>query len=103
MRERQEHGAAGCIRLADDAAGDDVARREIAVGMVPVHERFAADVDQPRAFAAQRLGDQKSRSIRLLERGRMELHELQIGDARARVVGESDAVAGGDRRDSSSR
>ena len=40
MRQRQEHRTAGRLRLADDAAGDDVARREIAVGMVALHERF---------------------------------------------------------------
>ena len=64
---------------------------------------FAADVDQPRAFAAQRLGNQEPRRVRPVERGRMKLHELEIGDARAGMVGERDAVAGGHRRDSSSR
>ena len=61
MRQRQEHRAAGPLGLADDAARDDVARREIAVGVIARHERLAAVVDQPRAFAAQRLGDQEAR------------------------------------------
>ena len=93
MGERQGHRAASALDLARDAAGDDVARRQIARRMVRGHERLAARVDQPRAFSAQRLGNEKSRGARHVERRGMELDELEIGDARTRVVGERDAVA----------
>jgi 3-dehydroquinate synthase len=66
--------------------------------MVSRHERFAAAVDETRAFTAQRFGDEKSRRAAPAERRRMKLDELEIRDARAGVIGERDAVAGGDRR-----
>ena len=71
--------------------------------MVARHERLARAVDQPRAFAAQRFGNQEPRRAGQVERGRMELHELEIGDARAGVIGERDAVAGRHRADWSFR
>ena len=85
MRERQEDRPARPLGFAHDAARDDVARREIAVGVIARHERLAARVDQPRAFAAQRLGDQEPRRAGTVERRRVKLHELEIGDARAGV------------------
>ena len=54
--------------------------------------------DQPRALAAQRLGQQKPRRVWRVERRRMKLHELHVGDARARAIGQRDAVAGRHRR-----
>ena len=58
---------------------------------------LAVPVDEPRALAAQRLGNQEPGRTGQLERGRMKLHELEIRDARAGVVRERDAVAGGHR------
>ena len=66
--------------------------------MVALHERLAASVDQPSAVAAQRFGNQESRSARNRQRGRVKLHELEIGDARTRMKGQRDAVTGRDRR-----
>ena len=45
---------------------------------------LAGGVDQPRAFAAQRLRQQEPRRARHAQRRRMELHELEIGDAARR-------------------
>ena len=73
------------------------------VRIVARHERLAVVVDEPRAFAAQRLGQQIARRARHGERRRMKLHELEVGDARAGEIRERDAVAGRDRRDWSSR
>ena len=66
--------------------------------MIARHERIAAIVDEPRALAAERLGDEEAGRARTLERGRMKLDELQIGQARAGVIRERDPVAGGHRR-----
>ena len=71
---------------------------EIAAGVVARHERLAAGVDEARAFAAQSLGNQKARRAGEVERGRMELHELEVGDAGAGAIRERDAVAGRNRR-----
>ena len=98
MREGQEDAAAGPRRFAHDAARHDVARREIAVGMVARHERLAVAVDEPGPLAAHRFGNQEPRCVRMVQRRRMELHELEVADARARVEGERDAIAGRDRR-----
>ncbi len=98
MRQRQVDGRSGAIRLADDRSRDEVARREIAGTLVPLHERLAGLVDQPRALAAQRFRQEKPRrSFDAHHRG-MKLDELEIGDARACTRGDGNAVAGGDRR-----
>ena len=97
MRERQEHGTACLLGLPHDAARDDIARRQIAIRVIPRHERLAARVDEPRPFAAKRLGEEKSRRAWAIERGRVELHELEIRHARSRMIGERDAVTGRDR------
>ena len=55
---------------------------------------LAVGVDQPGALAAQRLGQQEARRARHGERGRVELHELEVGDARAGRPGHRDPVAG---------
>jgi len=54
MRQRQEYAAAALFLFADDAAGHDVARSEIAARMIAGHERLAAVVDQAGALAAER-------------------------------------------------
>ena len=96
MGERQKHGTARLLRLPHDAARDDIARRQIAVGVIPRHERLAPRVDEPRPFAAKRFGEEKPRRARAVERGRMELHELEIRHPRPRMIGERHAVAGRD-------
>ena len=62
--------------------------------MVALHEALAMRVEQPRAFAAQRLGDQEARRSFDMQRGGMELDELQIADLRAGAIGHRHAIAG---------
>ncbi len=66
-----------------DLASDDVARREL------VREALPALVEQRRALAAQRFGEQE-RGVD--ERRRMELRELEVGDRRSGFVGDGDSV-----------
>ncbi len=47
------------------------------------HEALALLVDEHRALAAQRLGGERRRIAADVERGRVELHELGVGDDRA--------------------
>src|SRR5207247_10506917 len=94
MRESEKYRAAGPLGLTRDASRDDVARRQIAVRMVPGHERLVMLVHQARPFAAQRFRDQKTRRLAPVERRRMELHDLEVRQPRARVPRECDAVAG---------
>ena len=47
------------LHLGIDRAGDDIARRQLRVGGVALHERRAVGELQDRALAAQRLRDQK--------------------------------------------
>ena len=69
-------------RARRDRAGDDVARRELGAGN-PGHEASAGLVDEDRALAAHRLADERHRTVAAIERGRVELHELQVGEDRA--------------------
>ena len=68
------------LRFTDNAARHDVARGEVAGGVVIQHERFAGRINQPSAFAAQRLGQQESRSTLDMECSGMKLDELDVGD-----------------------
>ena len=96
--QRQEHRPPRARQLPDDAARDAIAGRQIAGRLVAGHERLAVGVHQPRALAAQRLGEQEARLPGDLQRRRMELHELEVGDARAGELRHRDAVAGGHLR-----
>ena len=69
--------------LSPDRARDLVARREL------VDEALAVGVEQRRALAADRLGDQEALAARDAgDRGRVELHELEVGERGAGGVGE---------------
>ena len=68
-----------------DGAGDNVARREL-VGEAPT-----VVVEQRGALAAQGLAQQQARAR---ERGRVELHELEVGDGRACAPGHRDTLPG---------
>ena len=81
-----------------DRRGDDVARREVGERVLVGHERDAVLVAQDRALAAQRLGEQRPRHRRVVQRGRVELHELEVGDRDAGAQRHRDAVAGRQRR-----
>ena len=97
MLHRQIDGA-GPLGLADDAARDPVARRHVAGRIVPGHERLPLRVDEARAFASQRFGQQEPRLPRQHQRRRMELDELEISDPGAAAIRHRDAVSGRHRR-----
>ena len=59
--ERQVDRAAGPGLLAHDRARHQIARGQLAGRLVAGHEPLAVGVEQPRAFAAQRLGQQEAR------------------------------------------
>ena len=61
------------LHLGIDRARDHVARRQLGVGMVALHERRAVGQSQNRALAAQRLGNQKRLGRGMIQAGRMEL------------------------------
>ena len=64
-----------------------------ASGCTLEHEALAGAVDQLRALAAQRLGGERRRIAADVERGRVELHELRVGDHRAGARRHAEAVA----------
>ena len=75
-----------------DGARDDVARRQFRAGRIE-HEPLAAFVDQRRARAAHRLADERHRPRGDVERGRVELHELHVGERGAGPRGQRHALA----------
>ena len=77
-----------------DRARHDVARREVGERMHVGHERDAVGVAEHRALAAQRFREQRARHRRVVQRGGMELHELEIGARDAGLERERDTVAG---------
>ena len=96
--QRQIHAAAGAFGLTHDGAGDPVARREIPGRIGISHESDAGLVDEHRSLPSERLGQQEARRAPDVQRGGVELHELQVGHARAGAVRDGNAVARGDRR-----
>ena len=62
------------------------------------HEADAVLVAQDRALAAERLRQQRPRHARVVHRGRVELHELDVGHGHAGPQRHRDAVAGRHRR-----
>ena len=91
---RIEADGAPALLLLEDRARDDVARRELGVGMDAEHEALAEIVDERRALAANRLGYERHRIAPDRERGRMKLHELHVGEQGAGARRHRDAVAG---------
>ena len=84
------------FHLGVDGARYDVARRQLGVGMVALHEGGAVGQFQNRALAAKRLRNEKRLGGGMIQAGGMELVELEVGDRRARPIRHRDAVA---RRD----
>ena len=70
----------------------DVARREL------VDEPLAGRVAQERAMAAERLGEERSRHRGMVQRRRVELHELDVADRHAGTQRDREPVAGRGRR-----
>ena len=91
---RIEEGTAAGRDFGEDAAGDNVARREVAVRMQSLHEALAFAVDEQRAVAAQGFRCERGRVVADVDGRRMELHEFGIGQqrTRARRNGETDAA-----------
>lgn len=94
---RQEHGTAGPRDLADDRTCHQIPRREFTGAFITRHEAVAIGVDEPRTFAAKRLGQQKPRRALACKCGGVKLNELEIRDTCPTLPGEHDAVTGRDR------
>ena len=76
-----------------DRAGHDVARRELAARIGVEREPAAVAIHQQRAGAAHRLGDERRRiHPGQLERGGMELEELEVAELGADLVRQRPAV-----------
>ena len=99
VRHVEEHAAVraaaafGDLRVVRE--GDPIARRQLeSLGIVALHVALAAGVRQPATLAAHRLGDEGAGDLlRPQHPGRMELHELHVRDAAARLEGERHAFA----------
>jgi hypothetical protein len=48
--------AIGAMHLADDSAGDDIARGKLLCFVVTLHEALEIDVAENRSLTAERLG-----------------------------------------------
>ena len=81
-----------------DRTRDDVAGCQIGQWVHAGHERHAIAVAQDRTLAAQRLGDQRPRHQGGVERGGVELDELEISARDAGLQRERDAVTRRERR-----
>ncbi len=53
--------AVGAVHLADNGAGDDIARGELLRFVVALHETLEIDVAESGSFAAERFREQESR------------------------------------------
>ena len=93
-----EEGAAPGGDFGEDAARDDVARRQFGVLVQRGHEALARAIDENRALAAQSFGRQRRRIAADVDGGRVELHEFGVGDARAGARREGQSRAVGLRR-----
>ena len=83
--ERDRRGA-GALEQVVDRQRDLVARREL------VDEALAVGVEQPRALAADRLGDEEALATGHADHGgRVELEELEVGEQRAGAMREQHA------------
>lgn len=92
-RRIQSHGSALGRRLTSDRPRHHVPWGEFAVGMAVEREAAPVVVDQGGALAPHGLGDEERGTGR--QDRRMELHELEVGDRRARAQCHGDAVTGG--------
>ena len=82
--------------LAEILAGDHVTRGEFCTRIDCGHIPFAAFVEQDRALAAYRFGNQEV--LAHAECGGVELVELEVGDLGPSAPGSGQPVAGGDLR-----
>src|ERR1700748_533863 len=70
--------------LSRNGTRHHIARRQLQLPMVAMHEALARGVHQPRTLAAQRLGEQEARHARKTECRRMKLIKLHVGQLSAR-------------------
>ena len=92
---------AGLAHPSDDRARHDVARRQVGERVLALHEALPRRVDEEGALAAHRLGDERLLAARALaepEHGRVELHELEVGEHGTGAERRGHAVAGRDGR-----
>jgi hypothetical protein len=85
------------VRALLGHAGGHGAAHHVAGGQL-VDELLTRPVAQQRAVAAQRLGQQRPGHGGMVQRGRVELHELDIGRGHPGPQGHGHAVAGRLRR-----
>ncbi len=89
---------AQALHLVVDGAGDDVSGGQLGAGIETGHEALAVGQQQARPLATQRLRDQKRPCLRVIEAGRVKLHEFHVGHTASGAPGHGDAVTGGDVR-----
>jgi len=84
------------LDLRINRARHDITRGELhALSVIILHETLARlRVVKPPAFAAHSLGDEEVFDFEIVEAGRVELHHLHVGDARARSPSHRNAVSG---------
>ena len=78
-----------------DRAGNDVARGKLRPRVEVGHEPPAVAIDQPRARAANGLGDQAAGTAGDVEHRRMKLHELHVAQLRTGPPGQREPIATG--------
>ena len=90
----------GLVHPAGDRLGHHVARREVGELVDALHEAVALEVDEERALAADRLGDQRLLAAGVgaeVHHGGVELHELEVADRGAGTQRDRRTVPGRDR------
>src|SRR5437870_4931411 len=65
--------------LAKDRARHDIARRELGEAVALEHEALARGIDENCALTPDRFGNELKRILRCVERRRVKLHELHVG------------------------
>ena len=94
---RIEEDAMSGADVRGHGARDDVARLELGAALAR-HEPRAGFIDQHRALAAHGFAHQRHGIEPDIQRGRMELHELHVGQRRAGASGQRHALADGAQR-----
>ena len=97
-RVKKHIGVLRLREMVDDAAADDVARRKLGERMTAFHKSTARLVDEVRALATNCLADERTRRARHIQRRRVKLHELEVGNRSPRSPSHGDSVASSDAR-----
>src|SRR5258708_20347947 len=79
--------------LAENGAGNDIARGKFGQGMIFRHETLSRVVAQISPFAAHSLRDQV-RTTTDRQYGRVELHEFEIGQGGSAAPRQAQAIGG---------